>query len=170
MGVELWRTLSGQGGLRNHGIADDQRLTTNDRSYVFALAFSFTCPPASSTENSTSWQWYCLRISAVFFCTNVEKESRLPVTFSPAFFLAATSVLYKRSSCSRPASLSCMVKVFTAGVPSAPAAAPCAKPYTGCCGGLCSSSPRTPCTESSASCGRRYPSSRMRDFLRHRSL
>ena len=40
-------------------------------SYAFALAFNLTCPSASSTENSTSWQPYCLRISSVFFCTKV---------------------------------------------------------------------------------------------------
>jgi len=36
-----------------------------------------------------------LRISAVFFCTKVEKESRLPETFSP-LLLAATRVLNRR--------------------------------------------------------------------------
>src|SRR5712691_11759447 len=61
--------------------------------YDLALAFSLTCPPMSSTENSTSWQPYCLRISSVFLRTKEVKESRLPETFSPAFFLAATRVL-----------------------------------------------------------------------------
>src|SRR5579864_476180 len=40
MGVALWRTLSGQGGLRNHGIADDQRLTTNDQRPILRLRLS----------------------------------------------------------------------------------------------------------------------------------
>src|ERR1700691_148790 len=61
----------------------------HDRAhYAFALAFNLTCPPAISTENSTSWHPYCLRISSVFFCTKLENELRLPETFSPAFFLA----------------------------------------------------------------------------------
>ena len=72
---------------------DDQRSTINDSFYVLALAFSFTWPSVSSTEYSTFSQWYCLRICSVFFCTKVVKESMLPETFSPAFFLAATSVL-----------------------------------------------------------------------------
>jgi len=74
-------------------LADDQQPTTDDGVYVFALAFSLTWPPSSSTEYSTFSQWYCLRICSVFFCTKVVKESRLPETLSPAFFLAATSVL-----------------------------------------------------------------------------
>ena len=57
-----------------------------DCRYAFALAFSLTCPSVSSTENSTSWQPYFLRISSVFFCTKVAKESRLPETFSPVCF------------------------------------------------------------------------------------
>src|SRR5258708_32805113 len=79
--------------------------------YVFALAFSLTWPSVSSTENSTSWQPYCLRISAVFFCTKVENESRLPETFSPAFFLAATRVLNRRSTCSRSGLSAALCKV-----------------------------------------------------------
>src|SRR3979411_605675 len=71
--------------------------------YAFALALSLTPPSASSTEYSTLSQPYCLRICSVFFCTKVVKESKLPEMFSPAFFLAATKVLYKRSTCSRSA-------------------------------------------------------------------
>src|SRR5215475_11355733 len=63
------------------------------RAYVLALAFSLTWPSASSTEYSTPSQRYCLRICSVFFCTNAVKEPKLPVTFSPAFFLAATRTL-----------------------------------------------------------------------------
>src|ERR1700693_2651148 len=106
-------------------------------SYAFVLAFSLTCPPASSTENSTSWQPYCLRISSVFFCTKVEKESRLPETFSPAFFLAATSVLNKRSTCSRSGLSTVLCKVTgcevagASAVAAAAAAAVWLKPYTG---------------------------------------
>src|SRR5580658_10507745 len=105
------------------GSANDQRLTTNDSLYAFALAFNLTCPPASSTENSTSWHPYCLRISSVFFCTKVENESRLPETFSPAFFLAVTSVLNKRSTCSRPALSAALCKVTGCEVTGASAGA-----------------------------------------------
>src|SRR2546427_5559581 len=82
----------------SEGRTDDQRRTTNDDSYTFALAFNLTSPLASSTEYSTLSQLYFLRICCVFFCTKVVNESKLPETFSPAFFLAATRVLYRRST------------------------------------------------------------------------
>ena len=62
-------------------------------AYVFALAFNFTWPFCNSTEYSTAWQPCCLRISLVFFFTKVAKLSRLPLTASPDFFLAATNAL-----------------------------------------------------------------------------
>src|SRR6266498_1735516 len=66
---------------------------TGKQLYALAFAFSLTPVSVSSTEYSTFSQGYCVRICSVFFCTNWVKESMLPETFSPAFFLAATSVL-----------------------------------------------------------------------------
>src|SRR4030088_3473466 len=100
-------TMTELSQLRHRGPEEELRKTTAEEGlrgcYAFALAFSLTPPSASSTEYSTLSQPYCLRICSVFFCTKVVKESKLPEIFSPAFFLAATRVLYKRSTCSRSA-------------------------------------------------------------------
>ena len=62
-------------------------------SQALAFAFRRTWPSCISTEYSTDWQWCCLRIWSVFFCTKEVKLSMLPVMDSPAFFLAAVSAL-----------------------------------------------------------------------------
>src|SRR5260370_3738279 len=56
---------------------------------TLALALSRTCPFSSSTEYSTEWQPYSLRICSVFFCRKDLKESKPAELCSPALFLAS---------------------------------------------------------------------------------
>src|SRR5215467_4057811 len=134
----------------------------NTKYYVFGFAFSLACTFCNSTVYSTALQPYSFCSWAVFCFTNFLNESRLAALFSPLFLRASVNAWKSDSTFawSEPSEIAILKGRSSVTGPW------CFRAFWA----SCSSSVLMPWIPSTASCGRRYPSSLMMSFCCHSAL